>query len=178
MKKIISFFEGPLMTIEVALAGIAIAILAVLETINAFGRKFLMPVPCCLEAAESLMIVMVFLGIGYVAREEEHTQITITTRWMPPYVQRLLDAAAYGFGALVFGILTYGTWPIAVAKTLQWEIRIGVFHFPVWIFRLFFAVGLTLMTVQCVINAAKFSQQALSLKRGEIKGNVPPTGAS
>jgi len=177
MKRFVSFCEGPLIRISVAFATISIAILAVLETLNAFGRKFLMPVPCCLEAAESLMIVMVFLGIGYVAREEEHTQITITTRSMPAYVQRLLDGIAYGFGALVFGILTSGAWPLAVDKVMKFEIRIGVFHFPVWIFRLFFAIGLTLMTIQCVINAVKFTRQAVSLKRAKVEGVLPTTEA-
>jgi TRAP-type C4-dicarboxylate transport system permease small subunit len=160
MRKMIAFIEGPLMKFEVFLAGLSMAIIMTIECLNAFGRKLLIPLPCCLEAAESLLIVIVFLGIGYVAFAEEHTQVTILTKRLRPSVRRFLDSAAYGFGAIIFGILACGAWPMAVASTLRLEIRIGVFHFPIWIFRLFFAVGLSLMSLQCVINALKFHQQA------------------
>ena len=40
------------------------------------------------------------------------------------------------------------------------EIRIGVYHFPIWVFKIFYALGLTLMFIQSVINAIRFISQA------------------
>jgi TRAP-type C4-dicarboxylate transport system permease small subunit len=160
MKKIISFLEGPVAKFEVVLAAASIIIVMIIEFLNAFGRKLYMPFPCCLESAESLMIVMVFLGIGYVALSEEHTQVTILTRKMRPSVKRYLDAVAYLFATVIFGVLAYGAWPIAWRSTLSLEIRIGVFDFPIWVFRVFFALGLSLMTLQCLSNTIKFFRQA------------------
>jgi len=163
MKKIremILFFEGPLTKVQLGLAGAALVLIMVIELLNAFGRKLLIPFPCCLEFSESFMIVIVFMGIGYVALSEGHVQITILTRKMRPSTRRYLDAAAYASGTVIFGLLAYGACLIAWNSTLLLEIRIGVFHFPIWIFRIFFALGLSLMTLQCLINAVKFSRQA------------------
>ncbi|MBW1773465.1 MAG: TRAP transporter small permease [Deltaproteobacteria bacterium] len=160
MKKIVSFFEGPVTTAGAALAGLSIIIMMVIEFLNAIGRKLYMPFPCCLESAESLMITTVFLGIGYVALKEEHTQVTIITRRMRPSVKRYLDAAVYLFGAITFGVLAWGAWPIAWNAMLTLEIRIGVYRFPIWVFRIFFALGVTLMALQCILNTIKFISQA------------------
>jgi hypothetical protein len=35
------------------------------------------------------------------------------------------------------------------------EIRIGVFRYPMWPFRMFLALGLTMMTIQLFINMVK-----------------------
>jgi TRAP-type C4-dicarboxylate transport system permease small subunit len=150
MKKITGLFEGPVEKCEVAIAGISIFSMMVIEVLNAFGRKLYTPFPCCLESAESLMITSVFLGVGYVALREGHTQVTILTRWMRPRYRRLLDAAGYLFATATFGFLAFGAC----------KIRIGVYRFPIWVFRVFFALGLILMTIQCVINIARFVRQA------------------
>jgi TRAP-type C4-dicarboxylate transport system permease small subunit len=160
MKKIFSFFEGPVAKFEVVLAAVSMVIVMIAQFINAFGRKLYMPFPCTLELAESLMIVIVFLGIGYVALAEEHTQVTIVTRRMRPSVKRYLDAAAYLFATVIFGILAYGAWPIAWWSAFSQEIRIGVYDFPVWLFRIFFALGLSMMTLRCLSNTIKFFRQA------------------
>jgi TRAP-type C4-dicarboxylate transport system permease small subunit len=160
MKKFVAFFEGRIERIGLVLAGFSIAAMMIIEFLNAIGRKLYMPFPCTLETAESLMITTVFLGIGVVALTEEHTQVTIITRKMPKSVKRYLDAAAYLFAAGLFGFLTLGAWPIAWDSTLMLEIRIGVYHFPIWVFKIFYALGLTLMFIQSVINAIRFISQA------------------
>lgn len=159
MRSILVFWEGPLAKVQIMLAGMAVILVMIIQFLNAFGRKLLVPFPCCLEAGESLLIVVVFLGIGPVALSEEHTQVTILTRKMRPSIRRYLDAAAYAFGAVIFGIMAYGAWFVAWSMVLILEMRIGVFHFPIWPFRVLFALGLTLMTVQCVINAVRFFRQ-------------------
>jgi TRAP-type C4-dicarboxylate transport system permease small subunit len=160
MREIMPFFEGPLTKAQLVLAGAAIVMIMMIEFINAIGRKLLIPFPCCLEFAESFMIVIVFMGIGYVALSEGHVQVTILTRKMRPSLRRYLDAAAYASGTVTFGLLAYGACLIAWNSTLLLEIRIGVFHFPIWIFRILFALGLSLMTLQCLINTVKFFRQA------------------
>lgn len=160
MKRILGFIEGPLESVAVFLAGLSIVIMMTIEFLNAIGRKIYMPFPCTLESAESLMITTVFLGIGYVALSEEHTQVTILTRWMGKSSKRYLDAGSYLFGSLTFGVLAYQAWPIAMKSAMDLEIRLGVYAFPVWVFRIFFALGLSLMCLQCLINSIKFAFQA------------------
>jgi TRAP-type C4-dicarboxylate transport system permease small subunit len=160
MRKFLYAIERPVARFEVFIAGLSIVLMAVIEMLNAFGRKLYMPFPCCLETAESLMITMVFLGIGYTAMIEEHTQVIILTRKFSIKAKRYIDAAAYLFGAVTFAFLAYGSWPSTWHSMMNLEIRIGVYNFPLWVFRLFFSLGLSLMTLHCVINIVRFISQA------------------
>jgi TRAP-type C4-dicarboxylate transport system permease small subunit len=125
------------------------------EVINAIGRKFAMPLPCTLEAAESLMIVCIFLAAPFVASQEEHTFVTLLTRRLPGFITRSMDAFANFLGGVVVAILAFGAWKIAYESVVELEMRIGVFRFPIWPFRIVFALGLTLLAVQFLSNSIR-----------------------
>ena len=164
MKKLVAAInrvEGPLAKAGLAAACVSLTIMLVLEVANAIGRKLLKPVPVALESAESLMITTIFLAIAYVALNEEHTYVSLITRKMRPTNKRYIDAFGHLVGALVFLFLTMGAWQAGWIAMLQLEIRIGVIRFPIWIFRLFFAIGLSLFTLQLIFNTIKFLDQAL-----------------
>jgi TRAP-type C4-dicarboxylate transport system permease small subunit len=107
------------------------------------------------------MITTIFLSIAYVALSEEHTYVSLITRKMRPTTKRYIDAFGHMVGSLIFLFLTIGAWQAGWASMLQLEIRIGVIRFPIWIFRLFFAIGLSLFTLQLIFNTIKFLDQAL-----------------
>jgi TRAP-type mannitol/chloroaromatic compound transport system permease small subunit len=62
---------------------------------------------------------------------------------------------------MIFGFLATGAWAQFVKSYRIMEIRTGVYRFPIWPFRLFFAVGLTMLTIQLIINAIKLTHVAL-----------------
>lgn len=164
MKKLIAIVkrvEGPLARAGLFVACISLTFMMVLEVANAIGRKLLKPVPVTVETAESLMITTVFLGIAYVALYEGHTYVSMITRKLRPTIKRYIDALGHLVGAIIFFFLTIGAWKAGWVAMLQLEIRIGVIRFPIWIFRLFFAIGLTLFTLQLIFNTIKFLDQAL-----------------
>ena len=162
MKTLVQFFERYLSVAQVIVAGSSIVIMVIIEVLNIFGREIGSPFPAALETVEALMISTVFMGIGYAALKEEHTQVTIITRRFSLRTTRLIDSLAYLFAAVIFGMFTYGAWPLAWQSILLQEIRISVYNFPIWVFRIFFALGLTLMTIQSLINAVKFLLQAFN----------------
>ena len=41
------------------------------------------------------------------------------------------------------------------------EVRIGVLRFPIWPFKILFAVGLTMLAIQLFFNGVKFLSAAL-----------------
>jgi len=164
MKRLIAAInrvEGPLAKAGLAAACVSLTIMLVLEVANAIGRKLLKPVPVTVESAESLMITTIFLAIAYVALNEEHTYVSLITRKLRPTTKRYLDAVGHAIAMVVFLFLAVGAWQAGWASMLQLEVRIGVIRFPIWIFRLFFAIGLSLFTLQLVFNAIKFAAQAL-----------------
>ena len=164
MKKLVAAVkkvEGPLARAGLFAACVSLTFMLVLEVANAIGRKLLKPVPVTVETAESLMITTIFLAIGYVALQEEHTYVSLITRKLRPTIKRYIDALGHLVGTVIFLFLAVGAWQAGWASMLQLEIRIGVIRFPIWIFRLFFAIGLTLFTLQLIFNTIKFLDQAL-----------------
>lgn len=139
----------------VVLSGISILLIMIIEVVNAIGRKLGMPFPCTLEMAESLMIPCIFMATAIVASREDHTFVTITTRKLPGAVRRTLDAAANLLSAIVVTILAAGAWNIAIASAGMYEMRIGVFRFPIWPFKIIYAVGFSLLAIQFLMNVLR-----------------------
>jgi len=106
------------------------------------------------------MIVMVFMGVGYVALMEGHTYVTLMTRKWKPSGTRFLDGLNSLFGAVVFSFIMWGAWISAYESCCKLEMIIGVFRFPVWPFRIIFALGLSLFVMQLFINSVKFIWEA------------------
>jgi TRAP-type C4-dicarboxylate transport system permease small subunit len=134
--------------------------MAVIETLNVIGRKLLIPVPCALEAVESLLVVSVYFGMSFVAMAGGHVNITIATQRLSPSMQKFLDAVANFLGMVVFGFLTCGAWVEFVKALRIMEMRIGVYRFPIWPFRLFFAIGLAMLVIQLAINVIRLTHAA------------------
>ena len=135
------------------LSCVSIILIMSVEVVNAVGRKFAVPFPCTLELATSLMIICIFLGAPTVASREEHTFVTILTRKLPGSIRRALDAFANLFASIVISMLAWGGWQAAYHSVMRLEVRIGVYNFPIWPFKLMFALGLTLLVMQFLLNA-------------------------
>lgn len=159
MKKIVSVIDH-LSLYAVAISGASLVLMLIIETLNVMGRELYVPLPCALEASESLLVLSVFLAVAYVALNFGHTNVIILTMRFPQRVQKLLDAFAHFFAVIVYAILAAGAWREAIKQTALLEMRIGVFRFPIWPFRIFFAVGLTLLVLQSLSNAIKCVSQA------------------
>jgi TRAP-type transport system small permease protein len=159
MKRMVSMIDH-LSLYGVAIAAAALVLMLIVETLNVLGRELYVPLPCALEASESLLVVSVFLAVAYVALHFGHTNVTILTMRFPQRVQKLLDAFSHFLAVVVYAILAMGAWIEAFQKTVLLEMRIGVFRFPIWPFRLLFATGLTLLVLQSLSNTIKCITQA------------------
>lgn len=148
----------------IGFAALSLVLIMVDEVINAIGRKFGEPLPCALELAISLMISSIFLAVSRVASTEDHTFVTMTTRMLPRPVKRGMDCFGFLLGMAVFSIISIGAWQAAYEATLSLEMQIGVFRFPIWPFRIIFALGLSLLSVQLLANAIRAIMQ---IKRNE-----------
>jgi TRAP-type C4-dicarboxylate transport system permease small subunit len=155
MDNIIISFENRLRRWGAYLIGIPIFVMALIEALNAFGRKLWVPFPCAVETVESLLVITTYFGVSVVAIERGHVNVDLVTRKFPRRVQRYITIFADLVGAVVFGLLTWGAWRMAVYAARIMEIRLGVYRFPLWPFKLLFALGLTLLVIQLVFNIIK-----------------------
>lgn len=160
MEKVIVYFEGKLEKWGIFLISAPLALMTVIEVLNAVGRKVFMPFPCALEAVESLLVISVYLGVSIVALEEGHVKVTLLSDAFSAMWQALLDAFANLLGVLTFAFFTVGAWIEAYRAFGILEMRIGVYRFPVWPFKIIFAFGLTLLVFQLLFNVIKYLYKA------------------
>ncbi len=161
MEKLIMNYERWVLKWAVGVIIFPVLVMAVIETVNVIGRKVFIPGPCALEAVESLLVVSVYFGMSFVAMAGGHVNITIATDRLSLSTRKFLDAGANFLGMIVFGFLACGAWAEFVKAVRIMEVRIGVYRFPIWPFRLFFAIGLTMLVLQLAINVIKFTHAAL-----------------
>ena len=133
--------------------GSGIVILMLLATAGAIGRKLGHPVPCSLEASETIMFASVFLGMAYVALQGGHINVTLFTQRLSTRTQTILDTVVLLLSAAVFGLLTWSSWGLAWKWFLIREVRLGAFPWPIWPFRFLFVVGIGLIALQLIFSA-------------------------
>jgi TRAP-type C4-dicarboxylate transport system permease small subunit len=161
MEKFILAYESKFSKYGVFAISAPLILMTLIDTLNALGRKLYMPFPCCLEAVESLLVISVYLGVSIVASEGGHVSVTITTRKLTLSVQYGLDAFANFLAALTFSFWVVGAWKEAFKALRIMEMRIGVYRFPLWPFRIIFALGITMLIFQLVLNTVRFVHKAL-----------------
>lgn len=140
--------------------GSGIVILMLLATAGAIGRKLGHPVPCSLEASETIMFASVFLGMAYVALQDGHINVTLFTQRLSTRAQTILDTVVLLLSAAVFGLLTWSSWGLAWKWFLIREVRLGAFPWPIWPFRFLFVVGMGLIALQLIFSAVNLIRKA------------------
>jgi TRAP-type C4-dicarboxylate transport system permease small subunit len=161
VENLIMVFEDRLKKWGAYLIGVPIFMMALIETLNAFGRKLWVPFPCAVETVESLLVITTYFGVSIVAIERGHVNVDLVTRKLPRPIRNYVTIFADVVGAAVFGLLTWGAWRMALYAVVIKEMRLGVYRFPLWPFKLLFALGLTLFVVQLFINIIKLTHVSL-----------------
>ena len=178
MEKMIMVYEERFKRIGTFIIFSPLIVMTVIECLNAIGRKLYIPFPCALEAVESLLVISVYFGVSIVALEGGHVNVTIVTRKLAVWVQHFFDALANLLASLAFGYLMVGAWAEAIKAISILEMRIGVYRFPLWPFKTLYAVGMTFLTIQLVINLIKYlyltagRESYAGLKREVVEGEL------
>ena len=164
MEKFIVIYEDRLKRWGVYIISMPLFLMAMIEALNAVGRKLHTPFPCAIEAVESLLVITVYFGASIVAMERGHIKVDLLTRHFPESIQTYLSILAHILGAIGFGFLTWGAWRAALYAVKIMEVRMGEYDFPTWPFKLLFAFGMTLLVVQLIINIIKLIHVSLGNK--------------
>ena len=138
------------------LIGTPLVIMTVVVFLNAVGRKLFVPFPGTVELVEALLVVSVYFGVALVALEGGHVNVTFATAKLGRRANHLLDSVGNAVAALAFAYIAVSAWSAAIESIRIFEYRIAVYRFPLWPFKVLFAVGLTLLAIQLAINAIKY----------------------
>ena len=99
MEKLILIFEEYLRKWGAYVIGVPVFLMAIIETLNGFGRKLWVPFPCAVETVESLLVITTYFGVSVVALERGHVKVDLLTRKLPRSIQNYVTIFADFVGA-------------------------------------------------------------------------------
>jgi TRAP-type C4-dicarboxylate transport system permease small subunit len=125
----------------------------VLVVANVIGRYlFNAPITGAFEITESLLVVVIMLGLGLTQYHDGHIRVTILTRRMPPAWARLAKICALLLGAVFFAWCAYASWKFAYESYSFNEQEWGTITFPLYPFKFVVFLGVVLLGIQFLLD--------------------------
>jgi len=108
------------------------------------------PLPGAYELTEALMVATVFLALALSQREGRQIRVEILASRLSGRAKAILDLIADMLSALVYAVIAWYGWTVAVESWQIGELSSGLLQFPLWPPKLALALGATLMCAQCL----------------------------
>lgn len=162
--KVLRMFHLGLSRVEdlmIKAASVVIFLLALVGAASVLGRYlFKMPVPDMPTIGEQLMVLIIFFSVGRTQRCKSHVRVDAVVSRLPPPARRVLDVFGLVLGILLFLVLAWQSWKMAVQS---WAVRdaASVFpYYPLWPARFLVPIGSLTMVLR--MTADLFIPQAES----------------
>jgi tripartite ATP-independent transporter DctM subunit len=124
---------------------LAVAFMSIPIFIDVVARLFWgSSVTGIVEIEEFLMVIIVFLALGYTHKKEGHIAIDLLTCKLPAKVNRCLDIFNQASCMVFFGIMSWRTFLTAIKKSAEYSTMLSI---PVWIFLGLAAVGVAVLAM-------------------------------
>lgn len=135
------------------LSAISIFAMLVLVVANVIGRyTFNAPITGAFEITESLLVVIIMLGLALTQYHDGHIRVTILTRRMPHQWARLAKIGTLLLGAVFFAWCAYASWKFAYESYSFNEQEWGTITFPLYPFKFVVFLGVVLLAVQFLLD--------------------------
>jgi TRAP-type transport system small permease protein len=135
------------------IAAISTFAMLVLVVANVIGRYlFNAPITGAFEITESLLVVVIMLGLALTQYHDGHIRVTILTRRMSPSWARLAKIWTLILGAVFFAWCAYASWKFAYESYSFNEQEWGTITFPLYPFKFVVFLGVVLLAIQFVLD--------------------------
>lgn len=125
--------------------------LVVANALLRFG--FNAPIAGAFELTESALPLMIFLALALTQHQGGHIRVVLLTQSMPPRLARALEVAAALLGAAFFAWCAWAAWGFAMKSLAINEQEWGSIRFPIYPVKFAICFGLTLLSIQFVLDA-------------------------
>lgn len=132
------------------LAGVFLALIAVVVLAQIVGRFFGVLVPGADELAGYFLAATSFLALAYTLRAGGHIRVTLLIGRLAPARRRLFELWCLAFGAVVVGYFTYHAVVMTWESYIFGDRAIGVLPTPLWIPQIAVALGLLMLALAFV----------------------------
>lgn len=133
---------GWLTRVFILVAVALMALMAILGTVDVLSLNLLgRPV------AAAMLPITVMLAMSY-AQQRAHITVDLFSSFSPPLLQKAAASLTLVLGLVVFTLLSWGVWRLAISSIETSERAVAAVAFPVWPAKLLFAFGATSCTLQ------------------------------
>lgn len=138
-------------TFAAIIAGVALMAMMVVGTADVLlGKVFDIPLPGALEGAEAFLVVSFFLALGYTQLRRGNISVEIFKSRLTRTKKEFLDLINYSVFLLLFSVLAWQGWKFALYSLRIREFKAGPINFPIYYAKLFAAIGLSIVVIQCL----------------------------
>lgn len=135
------------------LSAVSTFAMMVLVVANIVGRyAFNKPITGAFEITESLLVVIIMLGLSLTQYQDRHIRVTIITRRLSPSWARVAKLIALACGAAFSAWCAYASWLFAYESYSFNEQEWGTITFPLYPFKFVVFIGIILLTIQFVLD--------------------------
>lgn len=113
------------------------------------------PIPGVYEMTETLMVVTVFLALGYLHRERAYISVDVLYQQFGFRTQRLADYLSLLLIVVMFGLVSWRAWDMALRSWRIGEYSVGLVQFPIYPSKFAFAIGCSLLVVSCLADIGR-----------------------
>lgn len=107
-----------------------------------------------LEFNEILMVAVVYLGLAYTQRRDEHVSVDLLVTRLPRRARRWVEAVALLLAIMVVGLLLWATLETGLESYARREFRFGLRAVPIWPARLVIPLGLLFLSLEILRSLA------------------------
>lgn len=143
----------PLVRWAALLAGLAVLAMTVVGAVDVLGTLLLgRPLPGAYELIQTLLVGAVVLPMALAQQQGRHIRVTMFLDLMPEPARRGLDIFNALLTLILFALIAWFGWSMAIESTRIGEFTQGLIPFPVWPAKLALATGATLMAMQSMLD--------------------------
>ena len=151
------------------IAAICILVMVLATTADIIMRYFWKPIIGVLELDSMLLVVVIFLTIGYTQYLRAHIRVEMFTSRLRQRTQQVLDLVMLFLSLAFFIFVVWGTIGQAVASWSIMEVEWGFARFPLYPAKTVIPIG---AFVYCLVVVTQIVQRI-----GELRGHAPVAGA-
>ena len=148
------FFEQRILAPVGTIGALALLLLGLVVAGEVVSRAFGYAVVGGVEVSEVLLAVLVFTAIAYTQVADGHVAMEAFVNLMPESYRRLAHAGSLVVCTAVAALLAYGAGMEAVRSYVEKEFQFGTTHFPLWPTKSIVAIGLALLAIELLLQAA------------------------